>query len=132
MPDAGNGETILVVDDRLEVAELAQAMLESLGYHSIVVTSPADALKTLDSTAGIALLFSDLIMPGGMNGVMLAREAKRQHPNLRILLTTGYADPALERNETGHAEFDIINKPYRREELARRVKAVLAGPSGVS
>ena len=130
--DAGNGETILVVDDRLEVAELAQAMLESLGYHSIVVTSPTDALKALEGTAGIALLFSDLIMPGGMNGVMLAREAKRRHPGLRILLTTGYADPALERNGTGHAEFDIINKPYRREELARRVKAVLAGPSGVS
>ena len=130
--DAGDGQTILVVDDRLEVAELAQAMLESLGYRSIVVTNPIDALSTLEGTAGISLLFSDLIMPGGMNGVMLAREAKRQHPGLRILLTTGYADPALERNETGHAEFDIINKPYRREELARRVMAVLAGPSGVS
>ena len=130
--EAGDGETILVVDDRLEVAELAQTMLESLGYRSIVVTSPDGALKVLQGTGGIALLFSDLIMPGGMNGVMLAREAKRQHPGLRILLTTGYADPALERNETGHAEFDIINKPYRREELARRVKAVLAGPSGMN
>jgi len=48
------------------------------------------------------------------------------------LLTTGYADPALERNETGHAEFDIINKPYQREELALRVKAVLAGPPDAS
>ncbi|MFL6718340.1 MAG: histidine kinase famiy protein [Burkholderiaceae bacterium] len=128
--EAGDGETILVVDDRLEVAELAQTMLESLGYRSIVVTSPDGALKVLQGTGGIALLFSDLIMPGDMNGVMLAREAKRRHPDLRVLLTTGYADPALERNETGHAEFDIINKPYRREELARRVKAVLAGQSG--
>jgi PAS domain S-box-containing protein len=131
-PDAGDGETILVVDDRLEVAELAQAMLESLGYHSIVVTSPAEALETLNRTAGIALMFSDVIMPGGMNGLMLAREAMLQHPGLRILLTTGYADPALERNETGNAEFDIINKPYQREELALRVKAVLAGPSDAS
>jgi PAS domain S-box-containing protein len=133
-PDAGAGagETILVVDDRLEVAELAQAMLESLGYHSIVVTRPTEALETLDRTAGIALMFSEVVMPGGMNGLMLAREAMRQHPSLRILLTTGYADTALERNETGHAEFDIINKPYRREELALRVKAVLAGPSDAS
>ena len=55
-------------------------MLESLGYRSIVVTSPAEALETLNRTAGIALMFSDVVMPGGMNGLMLAREAMRQHP----------------------------------------------------
>ncbi len=75
------------------------------------------------------LLFTDLIMPGGMNGIMLAREAQSRRPGLRVLLTTGYAEASLERTDAGGSAFDLLNKPYRRTDLIRRVRAVLDGPA---
>ncbi len=127
--DRGGGERILVVDDRAEVAELARTMLEDAGYAVEVAKDGQDALAKLRS--GFDLLFSDLVMPGGLDGVALAREAQRRHPGLRVLLTTGDADAALERTDAGGTEFDTIAKPYRRSELARTVRAVLDGPAGV-
>lgn len=70
-------------------------------------------------------------MPGGIDGVTLAREARDRHPKNRILLTTGYAEASLERSGVGSSEFEIIMKPYRRLELARKVRRVLDGPTGV-
>ncbi|MCF4126113.1 hybrid sensor histidine kinase/response regulator [Methylobacterium sp. SyP6R] len=125
-------ETILIVDDRRDVAELARAILRDFGYTTLLATDGRQALELLDSGDRVDLLFSDLIMPGGMNGVMLAREARRRQPRLKVLLTTGYAEASLERTDAGGSEFEIINKPYRRMELARRVRAVLDGPNGVS
>ena len=93
--------------------------------------SGRQALELLDGGDRVDLLFSDLIMPGGMNGVMLAREARRRQPRLKVLLTTGYAEASLERTDAGGTEFEIINKPYRRMELARRVRLTLDGPTGV-
>jgi CheY-like chemotaxis protein len=129
--DRNGDETILVVDDRVEVAELAQAMLESFGYTVIVATRPADALDVLDSGASVDMLFSDLIMPGAMNGVVLAREARKRRPVIKVLLTTGYADDSVEQGAANGSEFDIINKPYRRAELSRKIRIVLDGPTGV-
>ncbi|AWN45458.1 hybrid sensor histidine kinase/response regulator [Methylobacterium terrae] len=125
-------ETILVVDDRRDVAELARAILRDFGYTTLLATDGRQALELLDGGDKVDLLFSDLIMPGGMNGVMLAREARRRQPRLKVLLTTGYAEASLERTDAGGTEFEIINKPYRRMELARRVRAVLDGPTGVT
>ncbi|GJD60960.1 hybrid sensor histidine kinase/response regulator [Methylobacterium frigidaeris] len=125
-------ETILVVDDRRDVAELARAILRDFGYTTLLATDGRQALELLDGGDRVDLLFSDLIMPGGMNGVMLAREARRRQPRLKVLLTTGYAEASLERTDAGGSEFEIINKPYRRMELARRVRAVLDGPTGVT
>ncbi|TNC14172.1 PAS domain-containing protein [Methylobacterium terricola] len=125
-------ETILVVDDRRDVAELARAILRDFGYTTLMATDGRQALELLDGGDKVDLLFSDLIMPGGMNGVMLAREARRRQPRLKVLLTTGYAEASLERTDAGGTEFEIINKPYRRMELARRVRAVLDGPTGVT
>ncbi|KTS37002.1 histidine kinase [Methylobacterium indicum] len=125
-------ETILIVDDRRDVAELARAILRDFGYTTLLATDGRQALELLDGGDKVDLLFSDLIMPGGMNGVMLAREARRRQPRLKVLLTTGYAEASLERTDAGGTEFEIINKPYRRMELARRVRAVLDGPTGVT
>ncbi|TGD99341.1 hybrid sensor histidine kinase/response regulator [Methylobacterium nonmethylotrophicum] len=125
-------ETILIVDDRRDVAELARAILRDFGYTTLLATDGRQALELLDGGDRVDLLFSDLIMPGGMNGVMLAREARRRQPRLKVLLTTGYAEASLERTDAGGSEFEIINKPYRRMELARRVRALLDGPTGVS
>ena len=89
-----------------------------------------EALEILDGNDRIDLIFTDLIMPGGMNGVMLAREARRRQPRLKVLLTTGYAEASLERTDAGGSEFAVLNKPYRRTDLIRRVRAVLDGPTG--
>ncbi|WP_132251795.1 hybrid sensor histidine kinase/response regulator [Methylobacterium segetis] len=129
--DRHGTEAVLVVDDRPDVAATACTILEDFGYRVTVVDGPASALEVLDGEARIDLLFTDLIMPGGMNGVMLARAARERQPKIRVLLTTGYAEASLERTDAGGTEFEVINKPYKRMELARRVRRVLDGPTGV-
>jgi PAS domain S-box-containing protein len=129
--DRPGTETILIVDDREDVAELARTILRDFGYTTLVASNAREALEILDSSGRVDLLFTDLIMPGGMNGVVLAREARRRQPRLKVLLATGYAEASLERTDIGGSEFDLLNKPYRRTELVRRVRAILDGPTGV-
>ncbi|RVU15475.1 hybrid sensor histidine kinase/response regulator [Methylobacterium oryzihabitans] len=129
--DRHGTETVLVVDDRPDVAATAGTILEDFGYTVLVSDGPRAALEVLDGEARIDLLFTDLIMPGGMNGVMLARAARERQPRIKVLLTTGYAEASLERTDAGGSEFEILNKPYKRLELARRVRRVIDGPTGV-
>jgi PAS domain S-box-containing protein len=131
--DRPGSERILIVEDRSDVAELARSILHDHGYVVEIAANAKDALDRLDKDRQrFDLLFSDLIMPGGMNGVLLAREARRRQPRLKILLTTGFAEASIERTDAGGNEFDIINKPYRRMELIQRVRRALDGPTGVS
>ncbi|KQP58501.1 histidine kinase [Methylobacterium sp. Leaf399] len=129
-PQTGT-ETVLIVDDRDDVAELARTILRDFGYTTLTARNGREALDILDQTETVDLLFTDLIMPGGMNGVTLAREARRLRPRLKVLLTTGYAEAAIERTDADGAEFDLLNKPYRRTDLIRRIRAVLDGPTGI-
>ncbi|WP_407524171.1 hybrid sensor histidine kinase/response regulator [Methylobacterium oryzisoli] len=129
--DRHGTETVLVVDDRPDVAATAGIILEDFGYRVTVVHGPQAALEVMDGEARIDLLFTDLIMPGGMNGVMLARAARERQPKIKVLLTTGYAEASLERTDAGGTEYEVINKPYKRMDLARRVRRVLDGPTGV-
>lgn len=126
--DRQGTETILIVDDREDVAELARTILRDFGYTLFMARNGREALDILDSNGSVDLLFTDLIMPGGMNGIVLAREARQRQPHLKILLTTGYAEASLERTDAGGSEFDLLNKPYRRTDLIRRVRAILDGP----
>ncbi|MET0208796.1 MAG: histidine kinase famiy protein [Burkholderiaceae bacterium] len=133
--DRGGQETILVVDDRIEVAELSRDMLEGLGYKVHVAHGGREALQLVDSLEEDAkpqLLFSDLIMPGGMNGFALARELRSQVRGIKVLLTTGYAGSSDGKNSDEGTEFEIIKKPYRLADLARRVRMVLDGPTGTA
>jgi PAS domain S-box-containing protein len=123
---------ILVVEDREDVAELARDILEDYGYDVSVSHNAAAALKRLDDGETFDMLFTDLIMPGSMNGVMLARQVRERLPRVRILLTTGYANSSIEREDAGGREFEMIHKPYARADLARKVRLVLEGPTGVS
>ena len=127
----GEGESVLVVEDRSDVADLARTILEDFGYAVRTAPNAIEALHLLDSGASFDLLFTDLIMPGGMNGVMLAREARKRQPKVKVLLTTGYAESSIERTDADGSGFDMIGKPYRRSDLARRVRMVLDGPTGV-
>jgi len=130
--DRQGDETILIVEDRPDIAELARLFLDDQGYVTHVVHNARQALELLDTGVHVDLLYSDLIMPGGLNGVMLAREARRRRPKLKVLLTTGYAESSIERTDAGGAEFDVLSKPYNRQELTRKVRMVLDGPTGVS
>ena len=131
-PILGAGtETVLIVDDREDVGELARTILRDFGYTTLIARNGREALDILDQSETIDLLFTDLIMPGGMNGVVLAREARRRRPTLKVLLTTGYAEASLDRTDAGGVEFELLNKPYRRNDLVRRVRAVLDRPSGL-
>lgn len=123
---------ILVVEDREDVAELARDILEDYGYTVSVSHNATAALQRLDDGETFDMLFTDLIMPGSMNGVMLARQVRERLPRVRILLTTGYANSSIEREDAGGQEFEMIHKPYARADLARKVRLVLEGPTGVS
>lgn len=124
-------ERILIVEDRPDVAELAKMVLENYGYDADMVLNAREALKLIEAGERYDLLFTDLIMPGGMNGVMLAREVRRLQPQIKVLLTTGYAENSIERTDIGGSEFDVISKPCQPHDLARRVRQVLDGHTGI-
>lgn len=130
--DRQGDETILIVEDRPDIAELARLFLGDQGYATHVVYNAREALELLDTGVHVDLLYSDLIMPGGLNGVMLAREARRRRPKIKVLLTTGYAESSIERTDAGGNEFEVLAKPYNRQELIRKVRMVLDGPNGVT
>ncbi|MCD5994048.1 PAS domain-containing protein [Pseudomonas sp. CDFA 602] len=129
---SGSSERILIVEDRPDVAELAKMVLDDYGYVSDIVLNAREALKKFESGCSYDLLFTDLIMPGGMNGVMLAREVKRRYPKIKVLLTTGYAESSIERTDIGGSEFDVVSKPCMPNDLARKVRQVLDGPNGIA
>lgn len=124
--------SILVVEDQIDVGDLAQSILEDFGYVVHRASNGQAAIDLIESNLPIDLLFTDLIMPGGINGVVLARRAREARPNLRILLTTGYAELSVDSQTVATGEFDIISKPYRRSDLARKIKQAMDGPNGVS
>ncbi len=111
-------EVILVVDDEEQLLELSESCLHELGYRVLTAANGAQALEHLAREPDIALLFSDVVMPGGMNGYELAERAKARRPDLKVLLTSGYAE------EKGHSG-DLLRKPYSQAELARRLRALL-------
>ncbi|WP_291299355.1 histidine kinase famiy protein [Elioraea sp.] len=124
-------ETILVVEDQPDIAALATAILSDSGYRVMSAPNGDAALAILEEQAGIHLLFSDLIMPGAMNGVMLARTARDRFPGIRVLLATGFAAEVVDRDGGYAGEFEILGKPYRRGELLARVRDVLDAPPAV-
>lgn len=124
-PHAGGAERVLMVEDQREVGELGRTILEDLGYDVVLVNSARAALDTLRQDSEFRLLFTDILMPGGMNGVTLAQSVRRDYPHTAVLLTTGFADEAIDE---GSRSFELIRKPYRRNELNDRIRAVLDKP----
>lgn len=120
---ASGGETVLVVEDDPLVRQLAVDGLKDLGYRVLAAHDAAAALAILRSDVQIDVLFSDILMPGGMNGCQLAVEAKRIRPGIKVLLTTGYADEMLKARDID-PELPILEKPYRREDLLSKLSLV--------
>lgn len=128
MPAPSGHETVLVVEDDTFVRGFAISSLESLRYRVIPAKDGPEALAILQGGEHVDLLFTDVVMPGGMNGWELAARAQRLRPGLKVLLTSGYAVETLAARGRGHAEMLLLNKPYRKSELARRVREALAAP----
>ncbi len=131
VPETGH-ETILVVEDDRMVCDYVAAQLHSLGYVTAIAASAAEALAILDGGAEVDLLFTDVIMPGTMNGRELADEALRRRPGLKILFTSGYTENAILHHGRLEAGVLLLAKPYRRSDLARMIRTALAGPGSAA
>ena len=117
---------VLVVEDDTEVLDVAVESLHRIGYDVITAPNGPEALAILRREPAIDILFSDVVMPGGMNGIELARTASRLRPQLRVLLVSGYPTPGLPTSQArgGGLEFAFLNKPYRSAELAAALRAL--------
>ncbi len=123
-PSSTNNEIILVVDDEIELALIAKTSLNLIGYRVLTAHNATEALKLLEQNHNIALMFSDIIMSGGMNGFDLAKEAKRQHPQLKILLASGFTQD-LDHEMFEQYGKNMLVKPYRSEEMTTRIRELL-------
>lgn len=122
----GTGQVILVVEDSEEVRSLASEHLVDLGYRVLTAVDGDDALAVLERVERrIDLLFTDLIMPGSINGLALAEEVRRRVPNVPVLLTTGYNEELAQKGGPAASGADVLGKPYRRAELADRISSAL-------
>ena len=122
----GDREAILVVEDDNLVRTFVVGQIKSLGYHALTAIDAAEALAVIDSPSGIDLLFTDMVMPGSMNGRQLADAALQRRPSLKVLFTSGYSNEAIMRG--GHLDTGVLMlpKPYRKSDLARMIRAALA------
>jgi signal transduction histidine kinase len=124
---ASGHETILVVEDDEDVLVVSAESLRELGYQVVTAGNAAEALEILRGDQAVELLLSDVIMPGGMNGVQLTVEARRIRPELKVLLTSGYTAAALSLEHGLPDNMNVVEKPYRREDLARKLRLVIGG-----
>ncbi|CVI57675.1 MULTISPECIES: hybrid sensor histidine kinase/response regulator [Agrobacterium] len=120
----GGGERILVVEDDARVRRVAVARLVALGYSVVEASNGAEALQQLERHFDIALLFSDIVMPGGIAGDELADLARGLRPDLKVLFTSGYAEPAVAERQLA-MKGSWLKKPYTARELAVRLRELL-------
>jgi CheY-like chemotaxis protein len=124
--------TILVVEDDDDVLEVATETLTELGYSVLVARDGPEALAILQSDEALDLLFSDVVMPNGMTGMSLARQARRLRPGLKVVLTSGFTPRDLSAHDIAGSEFQLVGKPYRRAQLAEVIRATLASAPQVA
>jgi PAS domain S-box-containing protein len=124
---ARTSETILLVEDNPDVLKVASQRLENLGYTVVEAESGPRAVELLGSGAKIDLVFSDVVMPGGMSGFELARWVRRNAPAVPVLLTSGFAGDVARAGEAPAPELEILRKPYSSAELARALRRAIDG-----
>jgi PAS domain S-box-containing protein len=121
----GGTETILVVEDDAMVRRYVMTQIQSLGYSTLEASNASEALRIIDDVAAIDLLFTDVIMPGAMNGRQLVEEALRRRPGLKTLYTSGYTENAIVHHGRLDSGVLLLAKPYRKSELARMIRLAL-------
>jgi CheY-like chemotaxis protein len=131
--DLHGSEVILLVEDNAPVREFAKTQLLHLGYQVLEAANGKDALAILREHLEIELLFTDVVMPGGLNGRELAHEARKLYPALKVLFCSGYAESAILHLGLLDEHVQLLNKPYSRLQLARRIRGMLtASPSALA
>ena len=125
-PPEGKGEVVLVVEDEEEVRKLAIDFLTRLGYRPIAAEDGPAALAVLADTHNVELLFTDIVLRGGLTGFELAREARQHFPDLKVLYTSGWADSsAFDQSGETDESVECLRKPYSRASLAQKICAAL-------
>jgi CheY-like chemotaxis protein len=122
----GGAEIILVVEDDPRLRRVLSKRLRSLGYEVIEADNGAAAMAQLATRPEVAMIFTDMVMPGGITGYELAQAALAIKPDIKVLFTSGYAEPAIAR--LGQKTGAWLKKPYTADELAEKVRSVLHHP----
>jgi signal transduction histidine kinase len=122
---ANRSETVLVVEDNDDVRQYAQSALEELGYTVLQARDAAEALQIVENGARVDLLFTDVVLPGGMNGRQLSRQILQKRPTLPVLFTTGYTPNAIVHHGRLDPDVQLLSKPYTQSDLSRKVRAML-------
>ena len=125
VPLGNRHETILIVEDEDDVRSFTRDTLRELGYEVREAANGPAALQALEGNPGLRLLFTDIGLPGGLNGRQLAEEARRRWPGLRVLLTTGYTRDAMVRQGRLDPGVELLVKPFTEADLARKIREVL-------
>jgi len=120
--DDHDTETVLIVEDEPDLLDVASSLFLSMGYDVMTAASGNDALDLLASR-DVDILFTDVVMPNGMNGVELAAYTRQNYPNIKVMLASGYPQPALRLDRAQLGEFAFVTKPYRLSDLARSLRS---------
>ena len=121
-----HGELILVVEDNADVRRTAVSQLRDLGYRTLEAANGKEALEKLDGAQDIALVFTDIVMPGGMTGWELGTAVKAVHPDLPILYTSGFSETSVQDDRAHASARHFLPKPYRKRDLAQKLSQLLA------
>jgi PAS domain S-box-containing protein len=124
----GAGQHVLVVEDNTALRRHAVDLVAGLGYRVSAAGDAAGALAIMRTAGDVDLLFTDVVMPGPMNGPALARAASAEFPGLRVLFTSGYTENAIIHHGRLDPGVQLLSKPYRRQDLAAKLRDVLTGP----
>jgi CheY-like chemotaxis protein len=128
-PGSAREETILVCEDDPEVRAFSAEVLRDLGYRVREAVDGPSALRLLERDEGrVDLLFTDVVLPGGMTGSALAAEARRTRPGVKVLFTTGYARNAIMHEGRLDAGVELLTKPFTYTDLAGRIRDLLDAP----
>jgi signal transduction histidine kinase/DNA-binding response OmpR family regulator len=127
MAMVGGSETILVVEDDLAVQTTVVDILSGLGYRVLRANDGQSALTIIQSGVPVDLIFTDVVMPGPVRSIEMTRQARQLCPDIQVLYTSGYTQNAIVHGGRLDPGVELISKPYRREELARKLRAMLSG-----
>lgn len=126
-PPFGQGRTVLVVEDNTKVRRLSVDRIRDLGFHVEEAESGDQAYAMLKGGLPVDVLFSDLVMPGSMNGYELAERVATEFPHIKVMLTSGYASDVVTTRMARGQVYEILHKPYRQSELVLRLQALISG-----
>jgi CheY-like chemotaxis protein len=116
-------DKVLIVEDEPDLLDTAAMLFANLGYEVLTASNGTDALNILERQPGIGLLFTDVMMPNGINGLELAQTTRLRYPQIKIVVASGYPLPALKAQHKEIEDFTFMNKPYRLSELAKKLRS---------